>query len=92
MKAHQTRSAAITAVGSYVPEEVLTNHDLEQMVDTTDEWIRSRTGIVDDEIMPKPKTPNQLSSDPSSENFSDKNNIDPATIDLVLFSHLNTRL
>ena len=37
--------AAITAVGSYVPEEVLTNQDLEQMVDTNDEWIQTRTGI-----------------------------------------------
>lgn len=37
--------AAITAVNGYVPEDVLTNADLEKMVDTTDEWIRSRTGI-----------------------------------------------
>ncbi|HYB33312.1 MAG TPA: beta-ketoacyl-ACP synthase III [Steroidobacteraceae bacterium] len=35
----------ITGTGSYLPEKVLTNHDLEKMVDTTDEWIRSRTGI-----------------------------------------------
>lgn len=37
--------AAITSVGHYVPEKVLTNFDLEKMVDTNDEWIRSRTGI-----------------------------------------------
>jgi len=37
--------AAITGVASYVPEKVLTNHDLEKMVDTNDEWIVSRTGI-----------------------------------------------
>jgi 3-oxoacyl-[acyl-carrier-protein] synthase III len=35
----------ITGTGSYLPEKVLTNHDLEKMVDTTDEWIRTRTGI-----------------------------------------------
>jgi 3-oxoacyl-[acyl-carrier-protein] synthase-3 len=35
----------IAGTGSYLPERVVTNHDLEQMVDTTDEWIRSRTGI-----------------------------------------------
>ena len=35
--------AAITAVGGYVPEKILTNHDLEKMVDTSDEWIRTRT-------------------------------------------------
>ena len=37
--------AAITAVGAYVPEEKLTNADLEQIVDTNDEWIVARTGI-----------------------------------------------
>ena len=35
----------ITGTGSYLPEKIITNHDLEKMVDTTDEWIRSRTGI-----------------------------------------------
>lgn len=42
--------AAITAVGGYVPEKVLTNKDLETMVDTTDEWIKSRTGIEERRI------------------------------------------
>ncbi|MEP6662208.1 MAG: beta-ketoacyl-ACP synthase III [Verrucomicrobiota bacterium] len=41
----QGRTCSITAVGSYVPERVLTNADLEKMVDTSDEWITSRTGI-----------------------------------------------
>jgi 3-oxoacyl-[acyl-carrier-protein] synthase-3 len=43
--------AAITAVGHYVPEEVLSNHDLEKMVDTSDEWIRTRTGISERRIL-----------------------------------------
>jgi len=38
-------TAAITAVHGYVPPDLLTNFDLEKMVDTNDEWIRSRTGI-----------------------------------------------
>jgi len=38
-------SAAITAVGGYVPEYRLTNAELETMVDTSDEWIRTRTGV-----------------------------------------------
>ncbi|MFM7645423.1 MAG: beta-ketoacyl-ACP synthase III [Sphingomonadales bacterium] len=42
--------AAITAVGGYVPEEKLTNFDLEKMVDTNDEWIRTRTGIAERRI------------------------------------------
>ena len=37
--------ARILSTGSYLPEKVLTNHDLEKMVDTTDEWITDRTGI-----------------------------------------------
>ncbi|SEN74498.1 ketoacyl-ACP synthase III [Paenibacillus sp. OV219] len=41
---------AITAFGAYVPERVLTNHDLEQMVDTNDEWIFQRTGIKERRI------------------------------------------
>jgi len=41
----RTISAAITAVGSYLPDFVLTNEILETMVDTNDEWITSRTGI-----------------------------------------------
>ena len=35
----------IIATGSYLPENIVTNRDLEQQIDTTDEWIRSRTGI-----------------------------------------------
>ena len=45
------RNAAITGVGHYVPEKVLTNHDLEKMVDTSDEWITSRTGIKERRIL-----------------------------------------
>lgn len=43
-------NAAITAIGSYTPEKVLTNADLESMVDTTDEWIVKRTGIKERRI------------------------------------------
>ena len=43
--------ATITAVGHYAPEKLLTNADLEKMVDTTDEWIRTRTGIYERHIL-----------------------------------------
>lgn len=46
-----TRRAAITAVGHYVPGKVLTNAELEKMVDTNDEWIRTRTGISERRIL-----------------------------------------
>ena len=43
--------AAVTGVHGYVPEDVLTNHDLEKMVDTNDEWITTRTGIKERHIL-----------------------------------------
>ena len=46
--------AAITAVGAYVPEDKLTNADLEKMVDTNDEWIVARTGIKERRILKDP--------------------------------------
>src|SRR4051812_33242125 len=46
----QGRSCSITGVGSYVPPRVLTNADLERMVETSDEWITSRTGIKERHI------------------------------------------
>ncbi|HJZ98029.1 MAG TPA: 3-oxoacyl-ACP synthase, partial [Candidatus Solibacter sp.] len=44
--------AKITSVGCYVPPRVLTNHDLEKMVETNDEWIVTRTGIRERHIAP----------------------------------------
>lgn len=49
------RTAAITAVGHYLPEDRLTNADLEKMVDTNDEWILTRTGISERRILRDPK-------------------------------------
>ena len=46
-----TITAAITAVHGWVPEDILSNKDLEEMVDTNDEWIRSRTGISERRIL-----------------------------------------
>ena len=46
--------AAITGVQGYVPDYILTNKELEKMVDTNDEWIRSRTGVVERRILKEP--------------------------------------
>jgi 3-oxoacyl-[acyl-carrier-protein] synthase-3 len=46
-----TITAAITAVGAYVPDFVLSNEVLEQMVDTNDEWITTRTGIKERRLL-----------------------------------------
>ena len=48
------RKAAITAVGGYVPDYIMTNQELETLVDTNDEWIRSRTGIEERRIFMEP--------------------------------------
>lgn len=76
--------AAITAVGGYVPETKLTNFDLEKMVDTSDEWIRSRTGIVERRIL---KEPGKATSDMGAaavQAMLERENIDPKEIDLIV--------
>src|SRR5213079_1158703 len=49
----QGRTCSISGVGSYVPAKILTNAELEKMVDTTDEWIMSRTGIKERRLAAK---------------------------------------
>ena len=78
------RTAAITAVGAYVPDQVLSNTDLEQIVDTSDEWIRSRTGISERRIL-KDK-PTSFMAIQAAKNLIERSSIDPKTIDLVLVS------
>jgi 3-oxoacyl-[acyl-carrier-protein] synthase-3 len=76
--------AAITAVGGYVPETKLTNFDLEKLVDTTDEWIRTRTGITERRIL---KEPGKATSDMAAAAISqmlEKNNIDPLEVDMII--------
>ncbi|MCI5058844.1 MAG: ketoacyl-ACP synthase III [Flavobacteriales bacterium] len=77
-------TAAITAVGGYVPEFVLDNKKLEQMVDTNDEWITSRTGIKERRIL---KGKDLGSSDlavPAIKELLDKRGISASEIDLII--------
>jgi len=77
-------NAAITAVGGYVPDYVLTNKELETMVDTNDEWIRTRTGIIERRIL---KEEGKATSDLAARAILpmlEKKNIDPAEIDLII--------
>jgi len=76
--------AAITAVQGYVPPDVLTNADLEKMVDTTDEWIKSRTGVEERHIL---KGEGKGTSDMGAEavlKLCEKRGIDPLEIDLLI--------
>ncbi len=80
----QKITAAITAVGGYVPDDKLTNADLEKLVDTNDEWIRSRTGISERRILKgKEKGSSDLGS-PAVLDMCKKRGIDPAEIDCLI--------
>jgi 3-oxoacyl-[acyl-carrier-protein] synthase-3 len=81
---HQKITAAITAVGGYVPEDKLTNQDLEKLVDTNDEWIRIRTGVEERRIL---KGEGKGSSDmaaPAVLELCKKRGIDPSEIECLI--------
>ncbi len=73
----------IAGTGSYLPERILTNFDLEKMVDTTDEWIRSRTGILERHVA----APEQATSDLGAEaalRALDAAGMSPADVQLII--------
>jgi 3-oxoacyl-[acyl-carrier-protein] synthase III len=74
----------ITGTGSYLPEKVITNHDLEQMVDTSDEWIRSRTGIERRHVAAAGETTVDLAEHAARRALAAAN-IAPADIDFIAF-------
>lgn len=73
----------ITGTGSYLPEKVLTNADLEKMVDTTDEWIRTRTGIERRHIAADDQTTCDL-AEAAARAAMDAAGIGPADVDLIV--------
>ncbi|WP_298779761.1 beta-ketoacyl-ACP synthase III [uncultured Polaribacter sp.] len=77
-------TAAITAVGKYVPEYVLTNKELEGYVDTNDEWITSRTGIKERRILKGDGLGTSYMAIKAAENLLQKSNTNPTEIDLVI--------
>lgn len=77
-------TAAITAVGGYVPPKILSNADLEKMVDTTDEWIRTRTGIVERHILDEPGKATSDLAVGAILPMLKKKGVDPAEIDLII--------
>src|SRR6478735_1022344 len=84
MKLNTLKTAAITAVGGFVPEDKLTNKELETLVDTTDEWIRSRTGIEERRIL---KEEGKATSDMAIAAINEilqKKNLDPNEIDCII--------
>ena len=75
--------ARISGTGSYLPERVLTNFDLEQMVDTSDEWIYSRTGIRERHIVGDRELTSDLATQAARQALSAAS-LEPEQIDLIL--------
>ena len=79
-------TAAITAVGAYVPEYVLTNQILETMVDTNDEWITTRTGIKERRILKEEGKGTSFLAIKAAQDLLNKTGLDPKEIDLVIIA------
>ena len=77
-------TAAITAIGAYVPEFVLTNQILESMVETNDEWITTRTGIKERRILKDEGKGTSFLAIKAAEDLINKKGIDPKEIELVI--------
>ena len=80
----QKTTAAITAVGGYVPDYKLTNKELETMVDTNDEWIRTRTGIEERRILKGEGLGSSDMAVPAVLELCKKRGIDPMEIDCLI--------
>ena len=77
------RRACITALGTHVPEKVLTNADLERIVETSDEWIRTRTGIERRRVV-EPGTPTSEIAVPAAREALRRRGLAPEDLDLIL--------
>lgn len=77
------RSASIIGTGSYLPEKVLTNADLEKMVDTSDEWITTRTGIKERRIATREETTSFLATRAAQRALEDAG-IGPEKVQLII--------
>lgn len=76
--------AAIAGIYGYIPEEVITNKDLEIMVDTNDEWIKARTGIEERHILRDPEKATSWMGTEAVKGLLAKTGLDPLDIDLLI--------
>ncbi len=77
------RSAGIVGLGMYVPEKILTNFDLEKLVDTSDEWITTRTGIKERRVAAKHETTTTMAIEAAKAALDDAN-VPPSEVDLII--------
>lgn len=82
----EVKRAKITSVGHYLPEDRLTNHDLEKMVDTNDEWIRTRTGIEERRILKDPDKATAFMGAKAAEEALEERGISADEIDLIILA------
>lgn len=80
----EIKRAVITAVGHYLPENRLTNSDLEKMVDTNDEWIQSRTGIKERRILKDSDKATAFMGAEAAKEVLERRNIPADEIDLII--------
>lgn len=80
-----TKSVGIIGTGSFVPEKVLTNNDLEKLVDTSDEWIRKRTGISERHVLDE-DVPNYTMGIEAAKRALEDAGVEPEEIDLIIVS------
>jgi 3-oxoacyl-[acyl-carrier-protein] synthase III len=78
------KRAKITGVGRYLPEYVLTNAELETLVDTNDEWIKSRTGISERRILKDPEKASAFMAENAAKEALEDAGIDAADLDAVI--------
>lgn len=79
----ETKKAGIIGLGSYLPEKILTNKELEKMVDTTDEWITTRTGIKERRIARKDEATSDMAAEASKRALKDAG-LTAEDIDLII--------
>lgn len=79
-----SRRAAITSVGHYLPEQRLTNSDLEEMVETSDEWIRTRTGIRERRILGDDGKATSFMATEAAREALDKRGLTPDDVDVIV--------
>ena len=79
-------NAAITGVGGYVPEYVLTNDELSRMVDTNDEWIMTRIGVKERRILNEEGLGTSYMARKAVKQLLERTNTDPAEIDCIIVS------
>ncbi|ACF45236.1 MAG: ketoacyl-ACP synthase III [Prosthecochloris sp.] len=76
--------AAITATAKYLPDDILSNQDLEKILDTSDEWIRTRTGISERRILKDPEKATSFLCSQVAERIIEKRGISAEEIDLII--------